>query len=65
MKIENKNENFMSWCKFMYDENCLERHHHGQHPYKNFETYYSRNESWLRSKYVEVDGVREVSLYLS
>ena len=47
MKNENKNENFMSWCRFMYDENCLERHHHGQNPYKNFKTYYSRNKSWL------------------
>ena len=49
----------------MYDENCLERHHHGQNPYKNFKTYYSRNKSWLKSRYESVEGAREVSLYLS
>lgn len=44
-------DNFIIWCRYMYDENCKERWEHGQKPYKQFEIYYTRNFKWLKDKY--------------
>ena len=54
MMMTNKDEdldNFIIWCRNMYDENCEERWQHGQKPYRQFEIYYTRNFKWLKDKY--------------
>ena len=56
MIMTNKDENldnFISWCRNMYDENCKERWEHGQKPYKQFEIYYTRHFKWLQQQYKE------------
>ena len=59
MKNKIKKLDFITWCKFMFDENTQERWDHGQQPYKDFNTYFSKNEDWLQNQY-ERDIDREV-----
>ena len=51
MKNEIEKTEFKSWCRLMYDENCQERWQHGQNPYKNFDTYYTKHLKWLKEQY--------------
>ena len=51
--LDNSNKAFMDFCKWLYDENCHERSHHGQEPYKHFEVYYFVHTKWLRKQYEE------------
>ena len=37
----------------LFDENVLERYHHGMKPYKNYKTYLNTNREWLEQKYKE------------
>ena len=53
MKNEIEKTEFKNWCRLMYDENCQERWSHGQDPYKNFDTYYTKNLNWLESQFKE------------
>lgn len=53
MKNEIETTEFTSWCRLMFDENCSERWSHGQNPYKDFETYYTKNLDWLKKQYEE------------
>ena len=53
---------FVRFCRYLYEENCYERFHHGQTPYTNFEIYFTKNEEWLQDKFKEgngLDGSRE------
>jgi hypothetical protein len=63
MKIENEKEDFISWCRFMFEENCQERWSCGQQPYKSVNVYYNKNKVWLRNRYQETEGKK--SIYLS
>tara|TARA_R110002020_G_scaffold280872_2_gene496640 strand:+ start:449 stop:655 length:207 start_codon:yes stop_codon:yes gene_type:complete len=53
MEIYKTDERFMQFCRFMYDENCQERWHHGQEPYENATQYIDKNLNWLQNKYRE------------
>ena len=53
MVLDGDNKAFMDFCKWLYDENCYERSHHGQKPYKHFEVYYFTHTRWLRTQYEE------------
>ena len=53
MVLDGDNKAFMDFCKWLYDENCNERSHHGQEPYKHFEVYYFAHTKWLREQYEE------------
>lgn len=63
MKNKKTTENFIIWAKSLYDDNCLERHRHGQQQYKTFEVYFSRHEEWLWNKY-QLEDSKAKSLYL-
>ena len=64
MKNKNIKDKFMIWARCLYDENCLERHSHGQQQYKSFDVYFKRHEDWLWNKY-QVESKETNSLYLS
>ena len=51
MKNEIEKTGFMSWCRLMFDENSHERWAHGQQPYKDLNTYVTKNEDWLNDQY--------------
>ena len=52
MKVDGYwHSSFESYCRYMYDENCYERWHHGQKPYNNQEEYVERNKEWLKKQY--------------
>ena len=42
----NKRDGFDEYCRFMYDENCYERWHHGQQPYQSIDDYVMKNKKW-------------------
>ena len=66
MKNEMEKTSFMTWCKFMFDENTHERWGNGQNPYKDFDTYYSKNLNWLREKYEDrTSDIINQTYYLS
>ena len=46
-----KNIDFEYFTKMLFDENVLERYHHGMKPYKNYKTYLNTNREWLEQKY--------------
>ena len=62
MKNEKEKTSFMNWCKFMFDENTNERWLNGQHPYKDFNTYYRKNQEFLENKYEKENQVTTLSL---
>lgn len=47
----NKRDGFDEYCRFMYDENCYERWHHGQQPYQSIDDYVMKNKKWLQEQY--------------
>ncbi len=51
--IEREDKAFIAFCRWLYDENCYERWHHGQRPYKHFRIYYSKHTDWLKKQYEE------------
>ena len=53
MENYKNNREFIQWARILYDENCLERHHHGQHPYETFEVYFNLHTKWLWNQYQE------------
>jgi hypothetical protein len=63
MKNEIEKTEFKNWCRLMYDENCQERWRHGQNPYKNFNTYYTKHLEWLETQYKQRRTTKN-SLYL-
>ena len=60
-----KNEKFIDWARNLYDENCLERHRHGQTQHETFDIYYGLYESWLWAEYQKRAKQSSGSLYLS
>tara|TARA_R100000329_G_scaffold150653_1_gene144135 strand:- start:4 stop:180 length:177 start_codon:yes stop_codon:yes gene_type:complete len=58
MKVDGYwHSSFESYCRYMYDENCYERWHHGQKPYNNQEEYVERNKEWLKKQYKNANKV--------
>tara|TARA_B100000029_G_C16754130_1_gene659373 strand:- start:215 stop:373 length:159 start_codon:yes stop_codon:yes gene_type:complete len=51
------NDTFEKYCNFMYEENCYERWHHGQKPYKTQEEYVEKNKKWLKEQYKSANKV--------
>ncbi len=51
MLNDGKGDTFESYCRYMYDENCYERWHHGQKPYQNLEEYVEKNKKWLKERF--------------
>ena len=60
MKIEKENAEFNLYCQRMYNENCLERPKFGQEPYKNLNTYLTKNYDFIVDRYKK--GKRPQSL---
>ena len=60
-------KNYENWCKYMYGENCLERHRNGLEAYESEEVYVKLFDSWLRKKHAEHMKVNNWSdsIYLS
>jgi len=46
-------ENFDRWCRYMYEENCLERHRNGLEAYESKEAYVKLYKGWLERKHEE------------
>ena len=42
-----------NWLRKMYYENCEERENFGQPIFKNVDTYYRTNSTWLKRKFKE------------
>lgn len=51
MEIWKTDENFMRFCRFMFEENCVERWGAGQEPYKDAEAYIEKNLDYLQNRY--------------
>ncbi len=51
MVVDGDNKAFMQFCRWLYDENCYERSHHGQKPYGSFNAYFTKNKAWLNEEY--------------
>lgn len=51
MKNLKNNKQFIAWAENLYDENCLERHSHGQKQHASFEVYYKLYKDWLWTEY--------------
>ena len=60
MKIEKDNAEFNLYCRTMYNENCLERLNFGQEPYKNLNTYLTKNYDFIVDRFKK--GIRPQSL---
>ena len=44
-------KSFVSFVRYMYDENCQERSEHGQKPYPTAKAYLRKNRNFLESLY--------------
>ena len=51
MKIEKESAEFKQYCRMMYNENCLERIDFGQTPYKNLNTYLTKNYNFIVDRF--------------
>ena len=60
MKIEKETAEFKAYCQTMYSENCLERLQYGQEPYKNLNTYLTKNYDFIVDRFKK--GKRPQSL---
>ena len=60
MKMKKDNAEFNLYCRRMYNENCLERPKFGQEPYKNLNTYLTKNYDFIVDRYKK--GKRPQSL---
>ena len=58
--MKKDNAEFESYCQMMYSENCLERHEHGQKPYRNLESYLTKNYDFIVDRFKK--GKRPQSL---
>ena len=56
------NKEFTTWCRSLYDENCLERHRHGQKPYETFEVYFNTHTKWLWEQYQNRSNAKSIYL---
>ena len=60
MKIEKENAEFKQYCQMMYAENCLERLDFGQIPYKNLNTYITKNYDFIVDRFKKGKGPRSL-----
>ena len=58
--MKKDNAEFNSYCNMMYNENCLERPKFGQTPYKNLNTYLTKNNDFIVDRFKK--GKRPQSL---
>ena len=45
------NDDFMCYCRVMFEDNRKERWEFGQKPYNSFGHYYKTNSTWLSKKF--------------
>ena len=60
MKMKKDDAEFNLYCQRMYNENCLERPKFGQTPYKNLDTYLTKNYDFIVDRFKK--GKRPESL---
>lgn len=51
MEIWKTDENFRRFCRFMFEENCIERWECGQTLYEDAESYTMKNLDYLENRY--------------
>ena len=56
-------EKFKNFCRFMYDENCIERSRSGLDIYKDFDIYYTSNFDYLKKEYNKRYGENQMNTY--